>query len=58
MVKIYDKLKNIEVVEDFKDFMDLIHIRAIRINDFPLDDPRYELQENDKIQVGIRVLEN
>lgn len=56
MVTIYDKLKNIEVVEDFKDFMDLIHIRAIKINDSLLDDPRYELQENDKIQVGIRVL--
>lgn len=45
------------MVEDYKDFMDLIHIRAIRVNDIPIGDPIYEVQDNDRIKIGIRILD-
>ena len=55
-MKLYEKLKSLDMVEDYKDFMDLIHIRAIKINDIPVGDPIYEIQDNDRIKVGIRTL--
>jgi hypothetical protein len=58
VVKLYEKLKNINEVQDMKEFMELIHIRAIRINDLPVDDPRYEIEEKDKIRVGIKLIED
>ena len=56
-VNIYDKLKSINEVEDYKDFLDLYYIRAIRINDLPINDPIYEVHDNDRIQIGIKILD-
>ena len=56
-MKLYEKLENMAVIDDHKDFLDLISIRAIKVNDFLIDDPRYEIKENDKIKVGIKILD-
>jgi hypothetical protein len=56
MIKLYDKLESVNLVHDYKDFVDLIRIRAIVVNDLPVVDPKYIITENDKIKVGIKVL--
>jgi ribosomal protein S4 len=53
-VKLYEKLKSENLVDDYKEFSHLIWIRAIRVNDYPVDDPTHELKENDQIKVGIK----
>jgi len=57
-VKLYDKLKSINVVETQKEFSDLIWIREIWVNDHLIDDPNCEFKENDKIKVGIREIKD
>ena len=52
-MKLYDKLKNLDLVENYKDFFDLIHIRALWINNKPVDDPNCDVIEIDKIKIGI-----
>lgn len=57
-MKLYQKLKELEIVEDFKEFHELIWLRAIKVNDVPVDNPTHELDDdNSKIQVGIRILD-
>lgn len=56
MIKLYDKLESVNLVNDYKDYVELIRIRAIVVNDFPVIDPKYTITENDKIKVGIKVL--
>lgn len=53
-MKLYTKLKEHDLVEDFKDFSELIWMRAIKINGIKIDDPRHELKENEleNIQIG------
>jgi predicted rRNA methylase YqxC with S4 and FtsJ domains len=56
-MKLYQKLKEVDMVENHKEYMELIWMRSIKINDKSLSDPIYEVKENDKIQVGIKELD-
>jgi len=57
-MKLYQKLKERELVEDFKEFRELIWLRAIKVNGKHVDNPNHELGESDKdIQVGILSLD-
>lgn len=57
-MRLYDKLKERGLVIDYKDFSNLIWIRAIRINNKVVEDPKLEITEEDKdIKVGILSLE-
>jgi predicted rRNA methylase YqxC with S4 and FtsJ domains len=56
-MKLYQKLKDLDLVEDFKDFHELIWIRSIKVNGKPVDNPNYEIEETDNIQVGILSLD-
>ena len=57
-MKLYDKLKSMSIIETQKEFSDLIWIRAIWVNDQPIDDPNYEIKENDKVKVGIKFIDD
>lgn len=58
-MKLYNKLKEHNLVEDFKDFSELVWMRAIKINDIKIDDPKYELKKEDtNIKVGIFSIES
>ena len=46
------------IIETQKEFSDLIWIRAIWVNDQPIDDPNYEIKENDKVKVGIKFIDD
>jgi len=54
-MKLYDKLKDQNLVENHKDFLELIRMRTIKINDINIvDDPNYEMKDVDKnIKIGI-----
>jgi hypothetical protein len=53
-MKLYDKLKECDAVEDYKDYAELIWMKAIKINGVHVDNPNHEITENDKdITVGI-----
>ena len=56
-MKLYEKLKSLNIIETRKEFSDLIWIREIWVNDHLIDDPNYEIKENDKIKVGIKYIE-
>jgi len=53
-MKLYDKLKEIDLVENYKEFLELIHIRAIFVNNLPVTNPMFDILESDKIRVGIK----
>ena len=57
IVKLYDRLKSLNIIETYKEFSDLIWIRAIWVNDHPVDDPKYEINEKDRIKVGIKFID-
>jgi hypothetical protein len=53
-MKLYQKLKDMNLVENSKEFDELIWMRSIKVNGVPVDDPNLELTELDKsIQIGI-----
>lgn len=57
-MSLYDKLKKQNLVEDHKEFVELIRMRAIKINEIEIDDPTHELNENDNnIKIGILSIE-
>lgn len=57
-MKLYQKLKDLDLVEDFKDFRELIWLRAIQVNGKHIDNPDHEIKESDKdIKVGILSLD-
>jgi len=56
-MKLYEKLESANLIDNYKDFINLIRIRAIRVNDKHVDDPNYEIKENDQIKVGIKVVD-
>jgi len=51
-MKLYEKLKEREVVVDLKEFAELVWLRAVKVNDSFIDDPLHEIKEEDKIQIG------
>ena len=53
-MKLYDKLKSVNLIADQKEYLDLIRIREIKVNDYPVDNPIYEIGEKDRIKVGIK----
>jgi predicted rRNA methylase YqxC with S4 and FtsJ domains len=53
-MKLYDKLKSVNLIADQKEYLDLIRIREIKVNDYPVDNPIYEIEEKDHIRVGIK----
>jgi hypothetical protein len=55
-MKLYEKLKDLEIVDDHKEFLELVWLRAIKVNDIFIGDPNHETKEDDKIQVGIKLL--
>jgi hypothetical protein len=53
-MKLYEVLKEKELVKDYKDFVELISIRALRINDKPVVDPNHEIFDyHAKVKIGI-----
>jgi hypothetical protein len=53
-MKLYQKLKDQDLVENFKEFNELIWMRAIKVNGTPIDDPNFDLSDSDNdIQIGI-----
>lgn len=53
-MKLYQKLKERDLVIDEKDFTELIWLRAIQVNGAVIDNPLYELEDNESnIKVGI-----
>ena len=54
IMKLYQKLKDQDLVENLKEFTELVRLRAIKVNGDFIDDPDFDLKENDSdIQVGI-----
>jgi len=57
-MSLYQKLKDLDLVEDFKDFRELIWLRAIVVNGEPIDNPNHEIKESDtNIKIGILSLD-
>jgi predicted rRNA methylase YqxC with S4 and FtsJ domains len=57
-MKLYQKLKDQDLVENMKDFSELVRLRAVKVNGNFIDDPDFELNETDKdIKVGILSVE-
>lgn len=56
-MKLYQKLKEVDLVENHKEYMELVWSRSIKVNDKSVDDPIYEVRDSDKIQVGIKELD-
>jgi len=56
MMKLYEKLKELDLIENYKEFVELIHIRAIWVNNTPISDPNFNISESDKIKIGIKEL--
>jgi len=57
-MKIFKELKNRELVENEKEYSELVWLRMIKINDKVIEHPRHELNEKiSKIQVGILEIE-
>lgn len=53
-MKLYQKLKERDLVIDEKDFTELVWLRAIQVNGSMVDNPLYELQDNEvDIKIGI-----
>ena len=52
-MRLYEKLKDLKIIETKKEFSELLHVRAVWVNDKPIDDPNIDVEENDKIKVGI-----
>ena len=55
-MNLYEKLKSVDLVDDYKEYLDLISIRSIRVNDLSISNPIYEIREKDRIKVGIKVI--
>jgi len=53
MMELYKKLKEKDLVDDHKDFTELIWLRAIKINDNIISDPNHEIKDGDRVKVGI-----
>lgn len=52
-MKLYQKLKEENLVENLKEFNELIWLRAIKVDDVIIDNPNHELKDSDKeIKVG------
>lgn len=57
-MKLYQKLKDRDLVEDPKDYRELVWSRAISVNGKMVENPDFELEESDSdIKVGIFSLE-
>lgn len=57
-MKLYQKLKEKNLVEDYKDFHELIYLRSIKVDGKIIDNPKHDLKEDDKnIKVGILSIE-
>lgn len=57
-MRLYEKLKSCDMVEDYKDYTELVWLRAIKVNGKPIDNPCHELSEEDKnITIGILDIE-
>ena len=56
-MKLYEKLKEREVVTDVKEFAELVWLRALKVNDIFIDDPLHEIKDNDRIQIGVYSLD-
>lgn len=57
-MKLYQKLKELDLVEDRKDFNELVWMRSIKVNGVTVDNPSHEINENEEnIQVGILKVE-
>lgn len=53
-MKLYQKLKDKNLVEDFKEFNELIWMRSIEVEGKLIDNPNYEIKETEKdIKIGI-----
>lgn len=53
-MKLYQKLKECDLVVDEKDFTELVWLRAIQVNGKTVDNPLQEIQENEThIKVGV-----
>lgn len=53
-MRLYQKLKEEDLVENLKEFNELIWLREIRVNGEIVDNPNHELNDSDKdIKVGI-----
>lgn len=56
-MKLYQKLQENDLVDDYKDFIELVRLRAIRINEILIDDPQHEIEDQDKIKIGHLVID-
>lgn len=52
-MKLYQKLKENDLVADYKDFRELVWLRAIKVNGNAIDNPGQEIKLEDDITVGI-----
>ena len=53
-MKLYQKLKENDLVADYKDFRELVWLRAIKVDGNIIDNPNYELKGREEdITVGI-----
>lgn len=57
-MKLYQKLKDCDLVEDYKDYQELIWLRSISVNGKHIDNSNYEIKEFDKeIKIGILLVD-
>jgi len=52
-MKLYQKLQERDLVDSKKEYSELIWLRAIRVNKYIVNDPNYDINDEDDIQVGI-----
>lgn len=58
-MKLFDVLKNENIVENNKDYNELIWNRSIKINGYIITDPEYIVQENyEKINITVGIKEH
>lgn len=55
-MSLYKRLKENDLVQSEKEYNELIHIRQIKINDKPIDEPNLQLVENKKYKITIGIL--
>lgn len=52
-MKLFNKLKDLDVISDYKDYRELIWLRAVKVNGKIIDNPDQEIKGNEEITVGI-----
>ena len=56
-MKIYKKLKELDIVENEKEYSELVWLRTIKLNGYPVIDPKADIKKGDKLSIGYVIID-